>query len=260
MTPVTRNISERLLNTALRRGRGALKALPLLRRMAAGDIVIKEDVLNAVLRRAGLDEELPLHWETLQVRLRDGYFELDLQGAVKFLRGPVFRVQARFESVEISLSRQVIRVRLLREIQTVAQGLVERVLMLVIRAIFGPLLSPEGLFKLAGQSHEAFTQEEPDLLRIELHRLEAARRHLGGNVLGGAAGAIIGKETVLIKGIDCHDGELVIRTTTVAQELSRKAIKLGVVAGAVTRQAVGALQEVGRQVAEDVRALTDTEE
>lgn len=256
MTPVTRSIPERLLNTALRRGRKATKALPLLRRLAGGDIVLTESALNRVLKHAGLDEELPLHWETLHIRLRDGYFEFDVQGAVKFIHGPVFRLQARFESVEISLSRQIVRVRLLREIQTFAHGLTERVLMLLVRAIFGPLLAPEGLFKAMDRSHDAFVQEEPDLIRMELHRLEPVRKHMGGNLLG-AAGAIIGKDTVLIRAIDCNDGEMVIRTTTVARELSRKAIKLGVVAGSVAGRAMGVLQEVGRQVAEDVRTLAD---
>ncbi|MEO1271945.1 MAG: hypothetical protein AAFX99_27940, partial [Myxococcota bacterium] len=60
-------------------------------------------------------------------------------------------------------------------------------------------------------------------------------------------------ETVLIHAIDCRRGELIIRTTTVAQELSRKALKLGVIAGSAATQILGRLQEAGRAVAEDIR-------
>ncbi len=257
MTPASFSLSDRLLNTALRRSRKAIKTLPLLKRLAAGDIVIPERALNKVLRTAGLDEELPMHWETIEVRMREGYFELDLQGAVKFLHGPTFRLQARFESVEISLARQVVRIRLMREIQTFGHGLLERVLTIFVRSLFGSLMHPNSLFKMADKSHVAFTQEEPNLLRIELHRLEPVQRNLSGNILG-AAGAVLGKETVLVRAIDCHQGEMVIRTTTVAREMANKAIKLGVAAGSVANRAMGALQSVGRQVLQDMRTLQES--
>ncbi len=234
------------------RSRKALQQLPLLRRMAAGDIVIPEVTVNRVLARAGLDEELPLHWETLAVRFYEGYFELDIQGAVKFVRGPVFRIQARFESIEVSVKRQVIRVRLMREIQTFAHGLVERVLLVFVHAIFDRLLEPETLLRLADRSNAAFTQEAPDLLRIDLHEIEPIRKQLNKKSVG-ALSALLGDETVLIHAIDCRPGELIVRTTTVAQELARKGLKLGVVASSAASRLVDAIGEVGRAVADGVR-------
>ena len=106
-----------------------MNSLPLLGRMAQGDIVIPETALNRVLAKAGLDEELPMHWETLEMHMYDGYFELDVQGAVKFLHGPTFRLQARFEDVNITMREQTVRIRLLREIQTFSDGVLERLLL-----------------------------------------------------------------------------------------------------------------------------------
>ena len=248
----SRTITERLIGTAMRRGRNAFRQLPLLKRMAAGDIVIPEVAVNKVLARAGFDEELPMHWETLVARFYEGYFELDVQGAVKFIKGPVFRVQARFESIEISLKHQVIRVRLLREIQTFAHGVVERMLLLMVRAVFGRLFVPDSLLKVADRGSEAFTQEAPDLLRIDLHKLEPIRRQLDKRTVG-AISALLGEETVLVHAVDCRQGELIVRTTTVAQELAQKGLKLGVVAGSAASRVATAIGEVGRAVADDVR-------
>ena len=253
MTPETRTLSDRLLSTAMRRARQAVKTLPLLRRMAHGDIVVPEPVLNKVLAQAGLDEELPIHWETLSMHMYDGYFELDVQGAVKFIHGPTFRLQARFESVEITLSRQVVHVRLLREVQTFADGVVQRLLMIVVHAIFGRLLEAPSLLSMMDRGGEAFVQEEPDLIRIDLHRLRPFRRHFGRHVAGAAA-AVLGKDTVLIHAIDCHKGELVIRTTTVAQELSERSVKLGAIAGEGLSKVAAVLQTAGKQVAKDVKS------
>jgi len=238
----------------MRRGRKAIDQLPLLRRMAGGDIVLPEVVVNRVLAKAGLDEELPMHWETLAVRFYDGYFELDLQGAVKFIRGPVFRIQARFESVEVSLKRQVVRIRLLREIQTFSHGVVERMLLLMVQAIFGRLFAPEALLKVAHNSGDAFTQEAPDLLRIDLHEIEPVKRQLDKKTVT-AIGALLGQDTVLIHAMDCRKGELIIRTTTVAQEMARKGLKIGVVAGSAASRVANVLGEVGRAVADDVREV-----
>lgn len=243
-------IVNRLFATAIRRGRKALSALPLLRRMAAGDIVVTEQVLNRMLERANLDEELPLRWETLQVRLYDGYFELDLQGAAVHLTGPLFRTQARFESVEISLTEQVVRLRFLREIQTFSAGAIERLVLLVVRTLFGRLLEPEGLVKMMDRSNRAFVQEAPDLLRINLHELPPVKRHLEG-LLAGALGKVLGRQTLLIHAIECEDGRLTIRTTTVAQELSVRALQFGSFAGSAAAQLVDRFREVGRSVTGD---------
>ncbi len=247
-----RTIAERLINSASRRARKASRQLPLLRRMAAGDMVIPEVAVNRVLRKAGLDEDLPMHWEALAVRFYDGYFEFDIQGAVGPLHGPTFRLQARFESVEISIRRQVIRIRLLREIQTFARGTVERVLLLFVQAIFGRLFAADALLSVLDRSSEAFTQESPDLLRIDLHNLEPVRRQLDGHFFG-ALRALLGEETVLIHAIDARQGELIIRTTTVAQELSRKGLKLGVVAGSAAGRVWGTISQAGRSMADDIR-------
>lgn len=252
--PARQTIADRLISTTVSRIRKAGQQLPLLRRMAAGDMVIPESAVNRVLNKAGIDEDLPMHWETLAARFYDGYFELDVQPAVKFIHGPTFRLQARFESVEISLKRQVVRVRLLREIQTFAHGLIERLLLVFIRAIFGRLFTPETLLRVADKNSAAFIQEGPDLLRIELHELEPVRKHLDGQLFG-AMGAVLGQETVLIHAIDCHQGELIVRTTTVAQELARKGLKLGVVAGSAASQVFSALKGAGRAVAEDMRQI-----
>ena len=150
------SLGERILTSASRRGRKAASTLTLLRRMAGGDIVIKEEVANKVLKRAGLDEDLPFHWETLQLHLYDGYFELDAQTSAMFVTSPLFRIQGRFESLELSLERQVIRVRLLREVQTFAHGVLERAMLVLIRALFSRLLEPETLIKLIDRSHVAF--------------------------------------------------------------------------------------------------------
>ncbi len=244
--------SNRMFSPAMRRARVAMKGLPLLRRMASGDIVLTEKVLNRVLAKAGLDEELPLHWETLQVRLREGYFEFDIQGAAAFIHGPVFRVQARFESVEISLERQVICVRLLRDIQTFAHGIVERVLLLFVRAILGRFFQTETLLRTLDRTSGAFTQEEPNLIRIELHKLEPVRRQLDRHLVG-AAGAMIGRDTTLVQAIECHQGEMIIRTTTVAREVSGRAVQLGLAAGSRAGQVVGAVRDMGRQLGQDIR-------
>ena len=238
----------------MRRGRKAIEQLPLLKRMAAGDIVFPERLVNRVLAKAGLDEELPMHWETLVVRFYEGYFELDVQGAVKFIHGPTFRVQARFESVEISLQRQVVRIRLMREVQTFSRGVVERMLLILVQAIFGRLLDHETLIKVADKSGDAFTQEAPDLLRIDLHKLEPVRRQLDKKTIG-AISTLLGEETVLIHAIDCRPGEMIIRTTTVAQELARKGLKISVVAGSAASRVANAIGEVGRAVADDVRIV-----
>jgi hypothetical protein len=226
--------------------------LSLLRRMSAGDIVIPEVAVNRVLRHAKLDEGLPMHWETLVARFYDGYFELDIQGALGPLHGPVFRLQARFESVDISVQRQVIRIRLLREIQTFAHGVVERALLIFFRAVFGRLLDPESLLKMADRGNSAFVQESPDILRMELHEMEPIRRQLDKRVVEAIA-AVLGEETVLVHAIDCRQGELIVRTTTVAQEMARKGLKLGVVAGSAAQRVFGAIGDAGRAVAEDVR-------
>lgn len=250
--PASTPIAERLLNRAVKRSRQALKTLPLLRRMAAGDVAIPEAALNGVLQRAGLDEELPFRLETLQMRLREGYFELDVQGAALFVHGPTFRLQARFESVSISLEEQTIRVRLLRDVEGLSEGVVQRLLLLVIRAIFGRLLSAESLLEALDKSGPAFTQESHDTIRIDLHALEAIRKHTDG-LLGASAAAVLGRRTVLVHAIECRQGELVIRTTTVAQELSRKALKFGAVAEQTSRRVLDKLQEVSRAVAAEVR-------
>lgn len=245
-------ISERLINTAARRVRKATRQLPLLRRMAAGDMVIPEVAVNRVLRKAGLDDGLPLRWETLAARFYDGYFEIDVQGALGPLHGPTFRLQARFESVEISLNKQIIRIRLLREIQSFSRGTVERLLLIFLHAIFGRLFQPDTLLSLADRSSDAFTQEAPDLLRIDLHHLDAVKRQIDGQLFG-ALGALLGEDTVLIHAIDCHRGELIVRTTTVAQELARKGLKIGVVASSAASRVFNKLERAGRSVAEDWR-------
>lgn len=237
--------TERLLNTAAQRGRKALQTLPLLARVAAGDLLLPEAAINAALAHAGLDAELPMHWSTLRLRLHDGYFEFDVQGAVKVLRGPTFRLQARFESVEISLSKQTIRLRFLREVQTFARGTVEQLSLVLVRALFASLLEPQHLLKTLQNTHAAFHQEAPDLLRIELHQLEPVQKHLDGNLLG-AAGLLLGKDTLLIRGVECREGLLIVQTTTVAREVSRKALHLGQAANGAAGRAVQSLQETGR--------------
>ncbi len=257
--PASTPLAERLLNQALKRSRQALNTLPLLRRMAAGDVAIPEDALNTILQRSGLDEELPFRLETLKMRLYDGYFELEVQGAAFLLHSPTFRVQARFEDVSLSLEEQVIRVRLLRDVEGLADGVLQRLLLLVIQALFGRLLQAEELLKTLDRSGPAFTQESHDTLRVELHRLEGVRKHTEG-LLGGAAAAVLGRRTVLVYAIVCRKGELVIRTTTVAQELSRKSLKFGVAAEKTSRRVLDKLQEVGRAVAAEVRGEDDDEE
>lgn len=250
--PASQPFGERLLNHALRRSKQALKTLPLLRRMAAGDIVIPERALNAILRKAELDEALPFRLETLDMHLHDGYFELDVQGAALFVSSPVFRLQARFESVELSLSRQVVRVRLLRDVQGIAQGVVQQLLLVLIRAIFGKLFHAEALLKTLDHNSAAFIQESHDVIRIELHELDAVKKHTAG-LMAGAAVRVLGRETVLVHAIHCKPGELIIRTTTVAQELSRKALKFGAVAGRASEKLMDRLQAVGRAVAAEVQ-------
>lgn len=257
--PASQPIAERLLSHALRRSQQALKTLPLLRRMAAGDIVLPERALNALLRKAELDEALPFRLETLDMHLHDGYFELDIQGSAMFVSSPVFRLQARFESVEVSLTKQVVRVRLLRDVQGIAQGVVQQVLLILIRAIFGKLFHAETLLKTLDRHSPAFIQESHDVLRIELHELEPVRKHTEG-LLAGAAVRVLGRDTVLIHAIHCRPGELIIRTTTVAQELSRKALKFGAVARGASEKLMDRIQAVGRAVAAEVDALRDEEE
>lgn len=252
MTPETRTFSDRLLGTAMRRAHQAMSTLPLLRRMAQGDIVVPEKVMNRVLQKAGLDEELPMHWETLSMHMYDGYFELDIQGAVKFIHGPTFRVQARFEDVRITMREQTVRIRLLREVQTFADGVVERVLLLVVQALFGRLLEADSLIGVLDKSGEAFVQEEPDLVRIDLHKLRPVRRHFR-KYLKDAATAVVGEDTVLVKEIDCRDGEIVIRTTTVAQEMSARALKVGSAAGDGLQRVADVMRTASKKVAREVR-------
>lgn len=252
MTPETRTFSDRLLGTAMKRAHQAMSTLPLMRRMAQGDVVVPQSVMNRVLAKAGLDEELPMHWETLEMHMYDGYFELDVQGAVKFIHGPVFRVQARFEDVRITMREQTVRIRLLREVQTFADGVIERLLLVVVQAIFGRLLEADHLVGLLDKSNEAFVQEEPDLVRIDLHKLRPVRRQFR-KYLKDAATAVVGEDTVLVKAIDCRDGELVIRTTTVAQEMSQRAIKVGNVAGDGLQRLAETMRKTSRKVAAEVR-------
>ncbi len=252
MTPEARTFSDRLLGTAMRRAQRAMGSLPLLRRMAHGDVVIPESAVNRVLAKAGLDAELPMHWETLEMQVYDGYFELDVQGAVKFIHGPTFRLQARFEDVHITMREQTVRIRLLREIQTFADGVVERLLLVVVQAIFGPLLEADTLPRLLERSADAFIQEEPDLVRIDIHKLRPVRRHFRKH-LKKAATAVVGQETLLVRAIDCEHGELIIRTTTIAQELSARGLKAGSTANDGLQRFAEAMRNAGERVVREVR-------